>query len=143
MVTNALRSETAYKLLDKIFYALFFREDLRRRVRAKTEQDEAKVRLTEASARETDARVIRELATARRQDAMAVLDYSVALDTLVVSLRNAGFDNAQIQRVLTTRMHDDIGTLAVHKSLGLIASLRVKPVREDRPRRRRKPGDTD
>jgi uncharacterized protein (UPF0335 family) len=52
----------------------------------------------------------------------------VAIDSLAASLRNAGFDNKGIQKVLRSRMEDDIQLLALHKSLQLIKRIRVEPI---------------
>jgi hypothetical protein len=132
---DGLRSPAAGRLLDKIFDALFFRGSLKRKIRAEAREAEARARRTEAQTRVLNARADRALVKVRREETMLLLDYSVALDSLAMSLRNAGFDNAQIQRTVMGQLQGDINTLALHKSLGLITSVESRQISEGSRRR--------
>ena len=128
LVSGALKSKSAVQLLDKIFDALFFKESTKRRKNAEARETEARARLIDAKAKETKARTDLIAVKVCREETRLLLDYTVAIDSLAASLRNAGFDNQGIQKVLRSRMEDDIQLLAVHKSLQLIKRIRVEPI---------------
>jgi hypothetical protein len=86
---------------------------------AETRQVEANADISEANARKAHAEAdVRELQV-RHQKCDLILDYAVAVDSLVSALRNAGVEHTQIQRVVRDRLTADIDILARHKSLDL------------------------
>jgi len=128
LIPSALKSPAAVRLVEKLFDALFFHGAARRRSYAEARHAEAEAKHAEAKAKEAGAKASLAVVKARREEARLLLDYAVALDSLLAGLRNAGFDNNQIERVLNGRISDDMKLLGLHKSLGLITGLTVVPI---------------
>ncbi len=82
--------------------------------------------MTEAKAKREEALATGTILKLERQKVNLLFDYTVAIDSLTASLRNAGFDNADIKSALHARICKDIDVLSKHKSIGLLESVSVK-----------------
>ena len=130
LLGGAIKSKGAARLLEKIFDSIFYRDAVRRKA-------DAEARIAEAHADKEEAEV-RTANIRNESDAMAlddrkrdmILDYAVALDSLVSALLNAGFDHQQVQNVIRDAIIGDIDILARHKSMGLIESLTMENIQE-------------
>jgi hypothetical protein len=125
LLTGAIKSEGAFHFLEKIFDSIFYRESIKRKKAAEARLIESQAELNKANARKERARAKREEILAQQEKQSLILDYVVAVDSLILALRNCGFDNKQIYSVLRDRLMSDIDLLARHKSLGLINNIRV------------------
>ena len=114
-IPNVMESGAAGRLIDKLLDALFFRDAVKRKLRADTER-------TKAETREANARAQRERVKTRREKTLLLLERFVVIDFLVIRLRNAGFDNDEIHRALTGKLQDDINVLALQKRQRLLRS---------------------
>lgn len=128
LLSAALKSQGAFQLLEKIFDSIFYHGATRRQKAAQARAAEAQADIVEAEARKASVAADREELGLERDRNDFVLDYAVAIDSLTSSLRNAGFDNKQIQEVLRERLATDIDVLARHKSLGLVRNLTVRAI---------------
>ena len=112
LLNGSLKSEGAVRLLDKIYDSIFFRKEMKRERNAKVCQAEAKARIDELAV--------------HREECDLVLGIAVAVDSIVSALRNAGFDNGEIRKVVRDSLMADVDLLARHKSMGLIRELRLQ-----------------
>lgn len=119
LLNGSLKSESAVRLLDKIFDSIFFHKEMKRERKAKARQAEAKARQEEAKAQADELAV-------HREECDLVLDIAVAVDSIVSALRNAGFDNSEIRKIVRDRLMADVDLLARHKSMGLIRDLTLQ-----------------
>jgi len=130
LLAGAIKSEGAARLLEKIFDSIFYRDATRRRAQAEASQAEAEATEAHAKARSAEVRVAKEALALRDRQCSMILDYAVAIDSLALSLRNAGFDHNQVQKVVRDAITADLDLLARHKSLGLIESLTMERIKE-------------
>ena len=128
---NALKSEGAVRLLDKIYDSIFFRKQMKRERNAKVRQEEAKAEVDELAVDREKLAVDREKLAVHREECDLVLDIAVAVDSIVSALRNAGFDNSEIRKVVRDSLMADVDLLARHKSMGLIRDLTLQRLYED------------
>jgi len=129
MLMGAIKSEGAARLLEKIFDSIFYPDATRRRAQAEASQAEAQAAEAHAKARSVELQATKEAFELRERQCSMVLDYAVAVDSLSLSLRNAGFDHNQIQKVVRDAITADLDLLARHKSLGLIESLTMERIK--------------
>lgn len=128
VLTDFLGSKEWVRLLERIFDALFYNRDTGKRKKAEARKAIAKARQEEAKAKhmEIDSELQGLTVASKRND--LILDYSVAVDSLVASLRNAGFADQEIRGILKEKLLQDIDTLSRFKSLGLIKSATVQMI---------------
>jgi hypothetical protein len=125
-VSGALARKAFLAPAQQIFDALFFHRETRARKAAEAQAVLATARKINAEARERDAQAGLVDAKAAHQRATALLTYSKATDSLVASLRNAGFRQADIKAMLVTPLRDEIAVLTTHKCAGLITGIQLE-----------------
>jgi hypothetical protein len=125
-VSGALARKVFLAPAQQIFDALFFHRETRARKSAEAQAVLATVSRIQAEARKRDAEAGLVDAKAAQQRATALLTYSTATDSLVASLRNAGFRQADIKAMLVTPLREEIAVLTTHKCAGLITGIQIE-----------------
>src|SRR3989304_3506314 len=133
-VTLALTSNLAVRHVKRIFSAIVSPQDTRRKIRAEADSAEVDVEIKRAIARKRHLDADQKSLELPRRSIPVIQDLAVAVDSLVMSLVNAGLPPHEIQRVLVRSLEDNSGTIAVLCNQGLIRSIEAHPVR-----RRRRP----
>jgi hypothetical protein len=128
LLTGILGKKQCVSLLERIFDFLVAPKAGRAKRAAEAREAKAKARLAEARAKQQETRVASELVRLQREQVNLLFDYTAAIDSLVITLRNAGFDNSVIKSALQDRVMKDIDVLCRQKSIGLIESVRIKPL---------------
>lgn len=130
LLGGAIKSEGAARLLEKIFDSIFYRDAVKRKADAEARIAEAQADKEEAKARTAETRSESDALYLGERKCDMILDYAVAVDSLVSALLNAGFDHQQVQSVIRDAIMGDIDLLARHKSMGLIESLTTENIQE-------------
>ena len=125
LFANAMKSDQAVRLLEKVFDAMFFHSATKRKKMAEAREAEARAAIAKAQSREAQAKADTAIIRARREEMSLVLDCSVAVDSLVLTLQNAGFDTQQTLK-FRAKLDEDVRTVALQKSLGLLKRIAVE-----------------
>lgn len=133
LLSGLLGTKQAVSLLEKIFDALFFHKSTKTKKEAEARDASANARITEAKAKEQEAKAEMACIKVHKEQTKIMLDYTIAIDSLVASLRNAGFEDKDLKSVLQDKVMADIDILSRYKSIGLIRNISVVSLSRDEP----------
>lgn len=130
MLTMAgiLAKKSLLEPVERIFDALFFYRPALAKRDAEAKATRAIAKKTEAEARMIDAEADLVRARIGSEMANALLGYGKALESVVASLRNAGFRQTEIRSTLVEPVQATIATLSTLKASGLVEGIYLQVV---------------
>jgi hypothetical protein len=109
-------------LLTKIFDALFFHNKMRK---TELREKEAKAKLEEIKANKEQLDLESKGMESREKQLKLFHDYTVAIDSLIASLRSVGFENDELKKIVEKMVTQDIDTISRYASLGNIENIKL------------------
>jgi hypothetical protein len=127
-LVGLLAKKSLLEPVAKIFDALLYYRPTFARKQAEVRGIEATSRKVESEARVLDAKADLVHAKAATEKARAMLGYGRAVESVAASLRNAGFNQADIKAILAEPVQAAIATLSTQKASGLIEGVFLEVV---------------
>lgn len=126
IISELLGTKEVFIFLEKIFDSIFFNKSIRMKKEGEGREALAKAKIVEEKVRESKAHSDLEQIKVYKEVNNLILDYNITIESLITTLRNSGFSDAEIKIVLTEKLIRDIDILARFNSIGLVEKIQIE-----------------